>query len=254
MTSDILIALAVSLHANQCLSDPDSVTPELLGKIGVLKSAYEIEFARSSAGSGIPGTARWFKRLKSERVESVRLRLPERIGPNMPGGNWGIFTEGMEGSERWQVRRVSRRGTLGDPTPWKIEFQATRVQRLTDQEPAERVELSEFISAFGQMVSLVAKLHPSLVTKVEHCLFALRKGADVNSEYSDSVPQALQKELHSCLCVLLTMPVMCQLVGVLKGDVEQIEELQRLWRCSRLIFESSVNARIVPNDQKRLTA
>lgn len=159
MRSDVLQASALCYYGNAYLSGATGEAPELRSSHSTFKQVYDLAFHRTGGltyDAAPEATAQWFKRLKDEGVERLRLNLEQcsRDAARQGSDDWGIIVDGDRGCEIWKPEWKRRSWDTTDATPYRVTYTGRRYSRWSLLSPVDTETAHE---KMGKALSLAGQ-------------------------------------------------------------------------------------------------
>ncbi len=253
MREQVLRAATLCFFGNEYLRLADDASLTEVYLKACFKGVESLEFVRPSAhqlaapGTGfVHGSKTWFRRLKTDGVENLRLHLPISILEALPA-EYGIVTDGDIGSNIWVPSPES--------TKRNVEYDAKRfaVWSLPRVEPSA----ASFASMIQGMLSVSGVLKGQttpLAQSIHRLAGILGSGANAPSGFDDSIPPsfnstqtALAKSAIHAVVVLGNPDLGLALQPSLQ------EEIDGIWQLALRVLEA-VSAEALNSQSKTQAA
>lgn len=253
MRTDVLQAIAICLHGNAYLADPQADRAcEMLGSNTLFKSVFEIAFERRPIGSRTIVTlgnsvAPWLRRVRAEDVQQLRLFLTKIPCPmdKLPDGPWGIVTDGDSGTEIWQPQWKGRLVRYDEPPSWKVTYAADRFLRWSMSDPpAPTKVLRSLGQSWADLQDIAHRLgNAEIVDLCDRCGQLQQQGSVACPGYPDMIPATLDAE-STQVSAAAVRAIICIGGTAWTNALRQREAAEfclatrQLWRTSLSCFES----------------
>lgn len=253
MRTDVLQAIAICLHGNAYLADPEADRASgLLGSNTLFKSVFEVNFERKPFGSRNilslgSSVAPWLRRLKSEDVQQLRLYLSKVPCPcdKLPDGLWGIVTDGDTGTELWTSHWKGRLVRYDEPPSWKVTYQGDRFLRWSMADPpASDVLLGAMHKDWTELHHQALRIgNPEIAELCDRSLQLQASGNASCPGFPDLLPPSLQESSRK-ISAAAVRAILCVGSGAWTNALKQREAAEfclatrQLWSTSLACFES----------------
>lgn len=187
MRLEVLRSAALCWFGNEHLASEDEARLTEVSLKSCFRGVERLEFVRPNAhhlaapgAAFVLGTKTWFRRLKADGVESLRLHLPLSLMEPLPAA-YGVVTDSPLGSDIWV--------TAGRATARSVEYSAQRFAAWSVPRPRPAADIvSDLMEAVSGLDAEAAGTGSPLSNRISRLSVALKLPGGPAEGFEDCIP------------------------------------------------------------------